>query len=321
MGTSLGVIRKLKLHDTIIDTDSKQLFDIPLTEDQLESTQMGTPSFPLEVFHDDLRKNVLGYVNWHWNRELQFCRVVGGTVVFSVAGEHFTTHTGDGIFINAGVLHMSKPLPGENGIYTCVMADASLLRGFTGSVFDTRYVTPYLSSPSLDYAFLSMQVPWQARILEQITEISNLQYMREYGYELDILSRLTSIWSLILTNIRPDEIAHKKRTRSDIAVNKILTYLGNHYSERILIEDIARAVSYSPGECCRIFKKELGVTISQFLNAHRVERSVELLSGTDMSIAEIAYDTGFSSTSYYIKYFRELTGMTPLHYRKALSER
>lgn len=40
------------------------------------------------------------------------------------------------------------------------------------------------------------------------------------------------------------------------------------------------------------------------------------MSGTDLSIAEIACETEFSSTSYYIRHFKELTGMTPLQYRK-----
>ena len=306
----------LHLHDTFIDTGQMQVTDIQISENQQESTVIGTPAFPFTVFHDDLSINVLGYVNWHWNRELQFCRVVEGTVLFYSGSQVFEVHTGDGIFINTGILHMAKPLPGQNGVYTCIMADASLLRGFPGSVSDTDYVTPFLSSPVLESVFLSMQVPWQAEILQTISEMSNLYYLREYGAELEILSRLFKVWSLILRSLHPDKNEHKKRSRSDLAVNAILSYIGQHYTERIRIEDIARFVSYSPGECCRIFKKELGMTISQFLNTYRVERSTDLLTGSTMSISEIAYETGFCSTSYYIRHFKELTGMTPLQYRK-----
>ena len=46
-----------------------------------------------------------------------------------------------------------------------------------------------------------------------------------------------------------------------MALNAIITYIGKHYTERIRIEDLAKTVSYSPGTCCRIFRKRLGVIV------------------------------------------------------------
>ena len=102
-----------------------------------------------------------------------------------------------------------------------------------------------------------------------------------------------------------------------MALNAMITYIGEHYTERSRIEDLARAVSYSPGECCRIFRKRLGVTVSQYITAYRVERSTALLSDPALSIADIAYACGFCGTSYYIRHFKALTGKTPLQYRRS----
>lgn len=228
-----------------------------------------------------------------------------------------TLSAGDGIFINAGILHMAKPLPGQNGIYICVMADASLLKGFPASVFDARYVTPFLSSGDFDSVVFHMDTPWQAYILRLITDISNLRYMSHYAYELDVQSNLYRIWSLLLKNLRPSENGSKKKSHSEMALNAMITYIGEHYTERIRIEDLAKTVSYSPGECCRIFRKRLGVTVSQYITAYRVERSTALLSDPALSIADIAYACGFCGTSYYIRHFKALTGKTPLQYRRS----
>ena len=49
-----------------------------------ELTRHGTEAFPVMVYRTVLRENVLGYVNWHWHRELQLCIVTRGEVDFYV---------------------------------------------------------------------------------------------------------------------------------------------------------------------------------------------------------------------------------------------
>ncbi|MEE3362686.1 MAG: helix-turn-helix domain-containing protein [Anaerovoracaceae bacterium] len=52
------------------------------------------------------------------------------------------------------------------------------------------------------------------------------------------------------------------------------------------------------------------------MREYRLEKSTELLTGTDMSVSEIACSCGFSFASYFIKEFREQFGMTPLRFRR-----
>lgn len=304
-----------KTNNIIIDTDSMQMFDIPLSQNKQETTMMGDPSFPLAVFHTDLKRNVLGYVNWHWNRELQFCIVVENTVIFKTDGKEYEISAGDGIFINAGVLHMSKPVQGQNGVYICVMADTKLFHTFKESVFERKYFETFFSCPILECVTFFKDIKWQSEILDKIKNISNSCYNKLYGFELEILSDLMKIWQLMIQNINIKEHRKKKQSRDNQVVNSILKYIGENYSRRIRIEDISKAVYCSPSECCRIFKKVLGETISQYLTGYRIEHSTELLNNTSLSVNEIAYETGFCSASYYVQNFRNLTGKTPLRYR------
>ena len=64
------------IDDVIIDPEKMQVVNLLTDNSGQEATAMGNPSFPLAVFHTDLRRNVLGYTNWHWNKELQLCLVV-----------------------------------------------------------------------------------------------------------------------------------------------------------------------------------------------------------------------------------------------------
>jgi transcriptional regulator GlxA family with amidase domain len=54
----------------------------------------------------------------------------------------------------------------------------------------------------------------------------------------------------------------------------------------------------------------------EYLIHYRIQKSIELLTKTDMSITEIGYATGFASASHYTKTFREMMGCTPAKYRK-----
>ena len=59
-----------------------QVFNIPIDEEQKETTIHGSFDFPLAVYDSVMSRNVLGYINWHWHEELQSCLVTLGTIDF-----------------------------------------------------------------------------------------------------------------------------------------------------------------------------------------------------------------------------------------------
>ena len=63
------------------------------------------------------------------------------------------------------------------------------------------------------------------------------------------------------------------------------------------------------------FKKETGMTLSQYIQEQKIGKAKSLLKSTDRSILEIATYLGFSSQGYFQNVFKKLTGMTPKDYR------
>jgi AraC-like DNA-binding protein len=68
----------------------------------------------------------------------------------------------------------------------------------------------------------------------------------------------------------------------------------------------------------REFKHSAGVTPHYYLVRRRVERAQELLAGSDLSLSEIAFTTGFSDQSHFTRHFRHMIGMTPGQFRRSL---
>lgn len=294
-----------------------QVYDIPINEEKRETTRHGTPEFPLAVYSSVMSRNVLGYTPWHWHEELQFCLVTGGAIKFSIPDRDYMVEAGSGIFINSGILHAAGPVQDPDSAYICVDAGPDLLKMFPGSVFESKYVQPYLHTRQLTAAVLQAGNSWQAEVLECIRRLSGCYAERAFGWEARCTCCLWQAWIALLQHMKPGQDKHAaQRTRAGEAVRKMLRYMAQHYSEQLSIADIAGAAAFSSSECCRLFKRVTGKTVFAYLCSYRLGKSMSLLLETETSISDIAYGTGFCSSSYYIKAFREAFGMTPLQYRK-----
>lgn len=85
---------------------------------------------------------------------------------------------------------------------------------------------------------------------------------------------------------------------------------------KIYIEDIARELKVSPSYLARKFKEEVGVSPHDFLLSRRIKKAKKLLAETDVDIAAIADECGFSHQSHLTRYFAKEAGMTPSKYRQ-----
>lgn len=100
-------------------------------------------------------------------------------------------------------------------------------------------------------------------------------------------------------------------------ITKVKSYIYHHYQEKeIGAETLAALVYLSPGYLSSIFKEETGMTLNRFIREVRMNKAKELLETTNMKIAGIAKEVGFSNSSYFCRSFREFFGDTPEACRK-----
>lgn len=85
------------------------------------------------------------------------------------------------------------------------------------------------------------------------------------------------------------------------------------------IADLSRACNLSPSYFARAFKLSMGMTPHQWLNRRRIDKAMDLLRATRLSLAEIAIDCGFADQSHFTRVFSQTVGMSPGRWRRALS--
>ena len=78
---------------------------------------------------------------------------------------------------------------------------------------------------------------------------------------------------------------------------------------------MAGSIHINESYLSKLFKKELGVGFTDYLNSLRIQKSVELLSQPDMNLLEIAGRVGFDDQSYFTKVFKKITGKTPRQFK------
>ena len=136
-------------------------------------------------------------------------------------------------------------------------------------------------------------------------------------YSLNLLADVLLLWEELFHQICITDCPGEKSNRTNERLQELLRYLQTNYNRKITLQDIADHVNLSKSECSRFFKKATGETIFEYLLKYRIEKSIELLRTTDMTITEIAYETGFMSQSYYDQRFRKIKGISPLKYRNS----
>lgn len=154
----------------------------------------------------------------------------------------------------------------------------------------------------------------------------------EAGMELEQAFRLSDFYILKMdacTSIPAISKLHEQMvldyTRKMLLVKKAnilskpivlcMDYIYSHINQRITVEDLAEHAGLSPNYLSRLFKKELNISISDYISEMKIEKAQHLLKYSDSSLVDIANYLAFSSQSHFIQTFKKLTGVTPKKYR------
>ena len=110
-------------------------------------------------------------------------------------------------------------------------------------------------------------------------------------------------------------ITSENRSLSDSRLQQAIDYIHAHLDRDLSLVEIARVINISPTYFASLFKRAMGITPHKYGIQQRVERAKLLLSKTDLAIADIALEVGFSNQSHLTRHFKRLTGVTPKQVR------
>lgn len=151
----------------------------------------------------------------------------------------------------------------------------------------------------------------QDRDLEFLFEDSNYGEIQKKS----LTSELSMIrWNTYLINKVFDDI--KNRKKSDDMVEVLVDYIREHYEEPISRNILAEQVHFSPDYVGKAFKKQMGVSIHDYVNKLRIEKAKTMMLSTNYKIIDIAMMVGFENMPYFSSVFKKYTGCSPAEYKR-----
>ena len=112
---------------------------------------------------------------------------------------------------------------------------------------------------------------------------------------------------------------------SNKLICEILIYIDKNIKNRITIEELENKFFYNRYYIMKLFKKEIGLTIVEYINSIRIYNSILLIKKNDSNFIKIAFKNGFYSLEYFSETFKQITNLNPrkfkdyFFYKKSLS--
>jgi len=271
-----------------------------------------------------------GRMEPHSHSFFEMVYVQSGFTLHSCSGEVRMLSAGDWFFVRPGEEHSYINAYGFN-IYNCIFleealgADLAELRKLPGLDYllsDSWIPDPTSTDPVTFERILHVDVSQRRSVESALEAIQSECQERQVGWEILAKSRLLSLLvqysRLYEQRLQEQQKGQQKSAASDyyIYIYKILQYVNDHYREDIGMAELSVATGLSVDYMSRRFKAVMHMSPSEYIRRFRVAKAMEMLSGTDLPIAAIAEQTGFSDISLFSRVFRNAVGMPPASYRK-----
>lgn len=109
--------------------------------------------------------------------------------------------------------------------------------------------------------------------------------------------------------------AHQYKSNDIEKIDAVYNYVLNNFKADLSLDDIALRCNMNTAAFCRYFKRKTGKTFVDFMNEIRLGNAAKLLLKGDLTIAQVAFESGFNNPSYFNRLFKRMKGLTPTHYQ------
>lgn len=284
-----------------------------ISKDKAQHLTYNNPMFQCMSEERLYSSDILYAIPEHWHEDLEYLIVLDGELHYNVEGEKFVLHKGEGVLINSKRIHSNRSPKGESCLFCYAIIHPSYL---TASPYvEQKYIAPLLQKETFSYLLLK-EGTWTEPILDEVIRMFRKPY--DEALELEIIEVSYRLARFLFLHFQPEMKEIPLNTMYDTAFKSMLSYLQGHYMDKVSLEELAEVGNIGKTLCTKLFKKYTSKTPGDYLINYRITKSIDLLKSTEMEITEIAFAVGFSSNSHFTKTFREVTGTTPLKYRREI---
>ncbi len=268
-----------------------------------------SPHFDFYISKSD-RDNSQNMKHLHFHKKYEVYFVLYGEVLFFTAENTYTVHKGDLILIPVNTIHKTSTTS-PNNTYSRIVLN------FSGNFF--RILTEAESAKILRFFGEDLKVisipSYEFSYLEKQFNLMVDEFNENNKVATPMLQLLLA-QVLIYSNKFHTQNANHNLSRINDTVVKIQQYIVSNYANELTLASISAEFFLSQSYLSRLFKKNTGLNIMEYINSIRMLKARDLLENTDLLISDICMRVGFNTTIHFTRIFKQTLGTTPSKYRK-----
>lgn len=266
-----------------------------------------------------VRRDLVPYRNnhWHYHTELELIHFGRGSGTQFIGDNISRFKNGDVLLLGANLPHYWRFDESyfEQGTAMADVRVAHFNECFWGEAFlalpENRAIKNLLNKAKFGIQLQGKAKNHIAKQLEKIINSDGPQRLLLLYETLFFLST-TDEYSF-LSNIEYNlNLEDKEKDR----INKVYNFTLTNFNQKISLNDVSNFADISINSFCRFFKSKTGKTYSKFLIEIRIGHACKLLIENNLNVKELCYESGFNNFASFHKYFKQITKMSPLAYRK-----
>ncbi len=248
----------------------------------------------------------------HWHAPMEIIMPLESYYIVECANHRFELHEGDILIIFPCNLHtIYAPPSGRRIIF---QPDVAPLRSLTelGATLSLMAPVRLITRSGAPDVY--------PEIRQLLLEIADEYQYSSFLSEAVIYSKLLQIFVLMgryhTSNMSDFDVAADKRQEYTEKFLAICDYISVNCTENLSLDDMADLSGFSKFHFSRLFKQFSGQTFYQYLSRKRIEHAELLLAKQELTVTDVASDSGFESQSAFIRMFKQVKGMTPTQFRR-----
>jgi len=248
---------------------------------------------------------------WHYHPEYELTFIVKGRGKRLVGDSYEQFSESDLVLLGPNLPHswVSEKVKNQN----CQAIVIQFSTEFIAPLFQYREmkdIEKLLSKAERGLQFKPVKNNEVIRLLHEIKDCKAVHAFTLFIQLLDKLSANTSI-ALSSSNFKP-----LKGNENQQRINKVFQFIQKGFREKLSLQKAAALIHLSDSAFCKFFKRACGKSFSDYVNDIRVSNACQLLIETDKPIAQIAFESGFESLTYFNRIFLKKKKVRPLELRK-----
>lgn len=275
--------------------------------------------FLIKLFHYSSRQHTRGAT---WHERLELFMPLDGNARFQMGEKQVHLEKGDILVVDNMKLHQVVDFRDFDTRVIVISFMAEFVHSLGSPSQDYGFLLPFYSRSDNRPHMLHLSDPDAPAVYQAIARLLSISFEEKdrQFYQIGCKAFFLEMLYHMARHFRGSELLKWEFVRQQqrsLRLKPIFDHISRSYSDKLTVAEAAGIARMSPPQFMKTFKRVAGMTLIPYIHHVRLSNAVNLLTDTELSIAEIAARVGFTDQSYFDKRFKASFGRSPKQFRSS----